>query len=50
MLATNISATSCLTNWVNGVSTTGTFIKNASMTTLPSGNNGIPEGWTVQDA
>ena len=50
MLATNISASSCLSNWVKGVSSTGTFIKNAAMTSLPTGTNGIPSGWTVQNA
>jgi hypothetical protein len=49
MLATNISATGCLTNWVSGVASSGTFVKNSNMTTLPRGNNGIPSGWTVQD-
>ena len=49
MLATDISASSCLYNWVQGVANSGTFVKNASMTTLPTGNNGIPSGWTVQD-
>lgn len=47
MLATKISASDCLYNWVYGVSGTGTFIKNPSMTSLPSGENGIPNGWTV---
>lgn len=50
MLATDISAWACLSSWLNNVSATGTFIKAASMTTLPSGGSGIPEGWTVQDA
>lgn len=50
MLATDISATNCLSNWVNSVSSTGTFIKNAAMTSLPTGNSGIPSGWAVQDA
>jgi hypothetical protein len=50
MLATDKSASSCLTYWVRGVSSTGTFVKNAAMTSLPTGNNGIPSGWTVQDA
>ena len=49
-LATNISATNCVYNWVNGVAASGTFIKNASMTSWPTGVNGIPSGWTVQDA
>ena len=47
MLATNISASGCLTNWVYNVAATGTFTKTTSMTTLPTGNNGIPTGWTV---
>lgn len=50
MLATYISATGSLSNWLYGVSSTGTFVKSASMTTLPSGASGIPNGWDVQDA
>ncbi len=49
-LATNISASGCLSNWVNGVAATGTFVKVASMSSWPSGANGIPSGWTVQNA
>ena len=49
-LATNISASNCLTNWVSGVASSGTFVKSASMTSWTNGNNGIPNGWTVQDA
>ena len=44
MLATDISASSCLTNWVNGVASTGTFVKNPAMTSLPTGESGIPSG------
>ena len=44
MLATDISASSCLTNWVISVASTGTFVKNPSMTTLPAGESGIPSG------
>ena len=47
MLATNISATVCLDNWVSGVASTGTFVKHPNMTTLPNGYSGIPSGWTV---
>ena len=46
-LATDISATDCTTNWVNGVSTTGTFIKDVSLS-WTVGDNGIPEGWEVK--
>ena len=49
MLATDISAEGCLLTWVGGVAPTGTFTKAASMTTLPSGASGIPEGWEVKD-
>ena len=50
MLATNISAPNCLDSWVYGVSSTGTFIKNAAMTILSTGTSGIPSGWIVQNA
>ena len=49
MLATDISAGDCLLNWVNGVSSTGTFTKSPEMTSLPNGINGIPAGWAVKD-
>ena len=50
MLATDISASSCLNNWVSNVSSTGTFVKHPNMTSLPTGTSGIPSGWTVVDA
>lgn len=50
MLATDISASSSLKNWVRNVAATGTFTKAASMTTLPTGASGIPANWTVIDA
>lgn len=50
MLATNISYTKCLSYWVQGVSSTGTFVKHPDMDSLPIGADGIPEGWTVIDA
>lgn len=38
-------------NWVTGVQTTsGTFVKAASMNDWPIGNSGIPTNWTVVDA
>ena len=49
MLATDISANNCLTQWVNGVASTGTFTKAAAMTSLTTGVSGIPEGWTVKN-
>ena len=47
MLATDISATDCLLGWVSGVASKGTFVKHLNMTSLPTGVNGIPSGWTV---
>ena len=35
--------------WVYGVAANGTFTKAASMTGWSTGNNGIPNGWTVTD-
>ena len=34
-------------NWVSGVASSGTFVKNSSATWNVTGVNGIPEGWTV---
>jgi len=48
-LATDRSASYCTNGWFKGVASTGTFTKAASMTSWPSGANGIPNGWTVQD-
>ena len=37
-------------NWVSGVGSTGTFVKNSAATWDVTGVNGIPEGWTKQTA
>ena len=37
-------------NWVNGVSATGTFVKNSAAQWNVTGVNGVPSGWTVQTA
>ena len=47
MLATNISASNCLSGWVSGVAVAGTFVKNSSATWDVTGVNGVPSGWTV---
>ena len=47
--AVDISAEGCTTNWLDGVSATGTFYKDATMTDWTEGVNGIPTGWTVKD-
>ena len=49
-LATDISASRCTGNWVNGVASTGTFVKNPNMNDWTEGASGIPTGWTVIDA
>ena len=36
-------------NWLRGVSSSGTFVKDTNAT-WPSGESGIPSGWTVQNA
>lgn len=55
---TNLNYVKCLaqqtswpytTSWVDGVASTGTFVKDAN-TTWPSGVNGIPNNWTIQNA
>ena len=51
-LATDISAAECTSNWVGGVASTGTFVKNSSMSesSWGRGTSKIPSGWTVQNA
>jgi len=48
MMATDISATACLNNWVRSVGSGGTFVKNSSATWTTTGNSGVPSGWTIQ--
>ena len=49
-LATDISATNCTTNWVDDVASTGTFTKAKSMRNWQTGVDGIPTGWTIENA
>ena len=49
-LATDISATQCTAGWVINVSSSGTFVKNSSMSGWSRGTSGIPNNWTVQNA
>ena len=49
-LATDISATSCLGQWLKGVAASGTFVKASGMTGWSSGESGIPAGWTIKNA
>ena len=50
MMATSISASNCLYQWVSGVAASGTFVKNSSAQWTTTGVSGIPSGWTVQTA
>lgn len=47
-LGTNLGSYSH-NHWVEGVASTGTFIKDSSMSSWPTGADGIPSGWTVVD-
>ena len=49
-LATDISAANCIVDWVNNVAASGTFVKNASMSSWTTGANGIPSGWSIVNA
>ena len=49
MMATDVSAKDCLLGWVNNVAPTGTFVKHPDAV-IPSGSDGIPDGWTVETA
>ena len=49
-LATSISASQAIMDWVQGVASSGTFTKAASMNNWSTGTSGIPENWTVQNA
>lgn len=49
-LATDISVNDCTVDWLKSVPAEGTFEKAPGMTSWPSGDSGIPTGWTVVDA
>ena len=36
--------------WVSGVASSGTFVKNVNATWTTTGANGVPTGWTVETA
>lgn len=46
----NISVVNSTHFWVYGVGPTGTFVKNVNMNSWPTGKDGIPSGWTVENA
>ena len=47
---TTTPSTSYTSNWVNGVASTGKFIKNGNATWNVTGVHGIPSGWSIQSA
>ena len=44
--ANDISATNCTLKWLSNVASTGTF-RNLGTATYPTGESGIPTGWTI---
>lgn len=42
-----LPSTSYTTNWLSGVSSTGTFVKASNATWTQTGVSGVPSGWTV---
>lgn len=49
LATTNVGVGTNTSIWLADVSSTGTFVK-ASSANWPRGENGIPEGWTIQNA
>lgn len=47
LAVSGINTNNSTNSWVASVASNGRFIKNPNATTWPSGNNGIPTGWTV---
>ena len=45
---TTTPSSSYTANWVKGVASSGTFIKNKNATWNVTGINGVPTGWTIQ--
>ena len=48
MLAIDVESDDFLTEWVNNVGNTGTFVKKKGVH-MPIGDSGIPKGWTVEE-
>lgn len=49
LATSNINYQDSTNYWMGEVSSSGTFVKNANAT-WPTGDNGIPSGWTIQNA
>ena len=48
MLAITLSGYYPLSYWMNGVASSGTFIKHSNATWTNTGSSGVPTGWTIQ--
>ncbi len=48
--ATDISATDCTFDWLDGVADSGTFIGSSKAGWEPNSVSGIPSGWTLADS
>lgn len=48
LAASGINTNSSTQGWLDSVTTTGTFVKKAGVT-WPTGTNGIPNNWTVEE-
>ena len=48
-LATNMTASDCIANWLSSVASTGTFVKHPNAV-WSTGESGIPKDWTVVNA
>ena len=47
---TTVPSSTYTYNWVNGVSATGTFVKNSAASWTNTGTYAVPTGWTIQTA
>ena len=47
---TTTPSTTYTSNWVSGVATNGTFVKNSAALWTTTGVHGIPEGWSIETA
>ena len=47
-LFTTVPSSSCISYWLDGVSSTGTFVKNSTATWDVTGSSGVPSGWTIE--
>ena len=47
---TTTPSTTYTSNWVSGVASTGTFVKNSAAQWDVTGTSGVPTGWTIETA